>query len=333
MPETLTVFCPLGLANRLRVLLSGLVLARASGRVFKMLWPLTGACAAPFEMLFDSPWNVETVSPQSVEDLPYIPGWFGRLPDLLNSPEKDIIVGHPGWLLRPEQYPAHRRLMEDECAALLAELRPASEIRAQAEAFRRAHFRPQMIGVHLRRGDFVHERPDTAHNSAAALEAVQNFLAEWPNAGILLCSDDGAPRPGQRKPTRTENIQRLFANHFAERLVTFEAPNLDRSQVEAVRQALLEFYLLRQTSAFVGTLGSSFSEMVAFGQTKPHRLTAGAAPGYQIFEMLARKTRLYEILKTLGRRDTGRDLPFPVLWRYYSRAPLRWLRNRWRRQG
>ena len=164
----LTVFCPSGLSNRLRVLLSGLALAEATDRRFEMLWPLTPACAAPFADLFANNLPVTTVEGDAVADLPYISGWFGHLPDLLTVDELHITVGHPNWLIRPKHYSGHDRLMA-RCEALLVELEPTAPIRQAVEIFRRDHFQPTMIGVHLRRGDLLRQRPDTASNTSQAI--------------------------------------------------------------------------------------------------------------------------------------------------------------------
>ena len=122
--KTLTAFCPLGLSNRLRVLLSGLALAEAAGRRFTMLWPITPACAAPFADLFANDWPVQTVDAAALKDLSYVSGWFGELPDLLIDHNPHLVIGHPSWLIRPGQFSAHDRLL-DRCRSLLAGLQPA----------------------------------------------------------------------------------------------------------------------------------------------------------------------------------------------------------------
>ena len=56
--RTLTVVCRYGLCNRLRVLLSGMVLAEATGRSFRVYWPRTPHCHAAFGELFENAWGV-----------------------------------------------------------------------------------------------------------------------------------------------------------------------------------------------------------------------------------------------------------------------------------
>ena len=320
------MFCPSGLANRLRVLVSGLALAEATGRNFKMLWPLTPACAAPFEDLFTNNWPVETVAAGAVTDLPYVSGWFGRMPDLLTAQEINLIIGHPSWLIRPEQFPGHQDLLA-RSKALFAALQPATPIQQQIEVFCRHHFRPSMIGVHLRRGDLLRARPDTANNTAQALVATEQFLQEYPEAGILLCTDDGAPDPQSGRLTQLEGVRTKFTSRYGARIVSPAPGSLDRSSSLAVKHALVEFYLLRACDAFVGTQGSSFSEMVVFGAEMPNVLAAGATAAYTRLEHIARLTGLHALLSSMGQQQLGKQVPFSVLFRYYSRAPLRRLRR------
>lgn len=326
LERTLTVFCPLGLSNRLRVLLSGLALAEATGRRFQMLWPLTPACAAPFTSLFANDWPVATVAADVVADLPYISGWFGRLPDLLTAEEADLVIGHPGWLLRPEQFPGHASLMV-RCQALFAALEPTPPIQQAIADFRQHHFRSTMIGVHLRRGDLLRQRPDTASNTAQAIAAVDHFLESFPDAGIFLCTDDGAviPHGGQR--TRREGVQELFHLRYGDRVVWTTPRSLDRRTSQAIQDAVADLWLLRATDLVVGTQGSSFSQMAIFGRDVPAQLVAGATPGYQWLERWARQLGIYDMLIKHGRQHLGTHAPFPALLRYYATAPYRWARQ------
>lgn len=326
MDKTLTVFCSLGLSNRLRVLLSGLALAEASGRQFTMLWPITPACAAPFADLFANDWPVQTVDASTVAGLPYISGWFGNLPDLLTMPDPHLVVGHPTWLIRPGRFPGHDRLLA-RSQVLFAELQPVAPIQRAVDEFRQRHFRPTMIGVHLRRGDLLRERPDMANNTSQACVAVDQLLYKAPDAGILLCTDDGAidPNTGHTRPR--EGVQEIFRRRYGSRVIWTTPRGLDRRTPQAIQDALVDLWLLRATDLFVGTQSSTFSELVVFARDLPHWLVAGATPGYQRLERLARWSGLYAGLSALGQRQTGSEVPFPVLMHYYGRAPLRWLRK------
>jgi hypothetical protein len=89
------------------------------------------------------------------------------------------------------------------------------------------------------------------------------------------------------------------------------------------QDAIADLWLLRATDLFVGTETSTFSEFAVFGRDISFLLVAGATPGYQRLERLARWSGLYGWLSGLGQRQTGRAVPFPALVRYYGRALLR----------
>lgn len=324
--KSLTVFCPLGLSNRLRVLLSGLALAEASGRRFRMLWPLTSACAAPFAALFANDWPVETVRPEVVAEMPYVSGWFGHLSDLLAASQPDLVVGHPTWLIRPGEYPGHDRL-NDQCQRLFAELTPILAILDRIESFRHDCFQKEMIGVHLRRGDLLRQRPDVAHNTTQAIAALDQFQQAFSEAGIFLCTDDGAIAPDTGRATPREGVREVLSQRYGQRVVWTSPTNLDRNDPRSIQEALIDLWLLRAADAIVGTEGSSFSEMALFGRDVPHLLVAGATPGYRQLEGWARRTGIYEMLIRRGKKDLGIDAPFPALLRYYAVAPYRWARR------
>ncbi len=311
------------MSNRLRVLLSGLALAEATNRQFTMLWPLTPACAAPFSDLFANPWPVATVDTAAIAGLPYISGWFADVPDLLAARESRLVIGHPTWLIRPGQFAGHDRLAA-RCRELFAELQPIPSIRQTVERFRQECFRPTMIGVHLRRGDLLRQRPDVAANSDQALAAVDHYLAEFPDAGILLCTDDGSVEPGTGRTSR-EGVRERFCARYGTNVVWTTPRSLDRGTPAAIQDALVDLWLLRHSDCFVGSEGSSFSELALYGRTLPHVLVAGATPHYQRLERLARWTGVDAALRAHGRRQMGKDLPFPVLLRHYLALPRRWL--------
>ena len=52
-------------------------------------------------------------------------------------------------------------------------------------------------------------------------------------------------------------------------VVTPKPRSLDRHTPEAIEDALIDLWLLRSTDFFVGTVGSSFSEMAMFGRAVP----------------------------------------------------------------
>ncbi len=283
---TLTVSSFRGLTNRLRVMLSGIALAEATGRHLRILWAPTRDCAARFAELFDNPplagvdmshITIEDVPLDAVIDMPSIN--FRRrnhLPDVMTSNKRHIALEYVAWLIDPKQAPHHAPLFQ-RCAELMANLRPIPAIAEQAAKFRAGHFRPTMIGVHLRRGDMVFGYSDRVNNTSQALDAVDRYLDMYPGAGIFLATDDGAIDQHTGN-VHHEGIRDIFQRRYGERVVSTTPRSLDRRSAIAIQDALVDLLLLRATDAVVGTLGSSFSDMAAFGRDVPLTLCAGNAP-------------------------------------------------------
>ncbi len=209
------------------VLISGLALAQATKRRFRMLWPLTPACAAPFDRLFENDWHVVQADAGQVAEVPFIDGLLKRRrPDLLTEPAPCVVIGHVSWLIWPDQFPYHADVAA-RCREIFQELQPVACIREQVDYFRCQSFRPPMIGVHLRRGDYARVRPDAMGNTGEAMIRVDAFLAHDPAAKIFLCTDDGAIDQVTGDVSE-EGVRTRFRQRYGERVV-FTQPRSLRS--------------------------------------------------------------------------------------------------------
>jgi len=320
---SLTVACYGGLSNRLRVLLSGRALAEATGRTFKMLWPLRNMSGAAYEDLFENDWGVVTqpTAPPRAEWLPDIgqnlgQAWF----DIAAAPQPEIAVSSGTWLVVPEFYPSQAPLLR-RCGELFQELRPIPVIRERVAAFRALHFRPTMIGVHLRRAEFLRLMPFSAHNTGPALAAIRKFLQQFPDAGLYLSTDDGGPDPmtGRRQ---YEGVREKLRAAFGPRVVWAEQRTLECGATEGVQDALVDLLLLRSTDAVVGTWFSSFTELAAFGRGVPWvwRRSGGYWRGV---EWALRASGTIAWLRRQSQRHyQGRMHPLSLI-QYYCNSPQR----------
>jgi hypothetical protein len=277
---------------------SGLAVAEATGRSFAMHWPRTRHCEAGFRELFTTDWPVLDIeAPDPSLNRHAVHPWpadAGRR--LLADPRPHFNVGTYTWLIQPELIQP-----DDEVAlrvgrrslALLAELNPRPPLSERVAAFTSSRFRPTMIGVHLRRGDYLHLRPHRAGNTREAMAAVDRLLRVAPEAGILVCSDDGATDVDTAAATRPESLREQFASRYGSRVV-WTSPRLTEGRsVEAVADAVVDLWLLRRTDAVVGTAGSSFSELAVAGRDVPHLFVDGAVPAYRPFALLAHVPKVH----------------------------------------
>jgi hypothetical protein len=311
--RTLTVGAGAGLTARLRILISGLALAEMTQRQFRMLWPLTYHCAAPFDALFINPWNVVTLAESQAEEVKRLPRFASNeLPSLLVSNEPYLARRHMSW----HEFPAESPLMA-RCRTLMNELQPLPQIAEKVDRFREAHCRPEMIGIHLRRGDYVGLRPDKTHNTAKAIEATDAVLEQHPTAGILLCTDE--------EPTShsgDSEVRQRFMSRYGDRLVQTAPSTYDRSNPAAIEDALVDLWLLRSTTALVGSDYSGFSELAVFGRDVPYKMVGDSSAAWKRLAWLSRFGLFKRLIRHLGRREFGVERSLPFLIEHYSR---KWL--------
>ena len=265
--RTLTVAASAGLCNRLRVLLSGMALAEVTGRRFTMLWPQTSDCAASFSELFVNPWPVQSVTHTDWMNLCQTASRERVRYDLLMADAPDLYFWTSHSLLVPQRFPVHKQLRR-RMGELLALMQPTEDIMTRV-MFQSAEFHPHMIGVHLRRGDYRFSEPVMADNTEAAMQAIDAYLAQCPDSGVLLCTDDGAVDQYSGKRLPTEGVRAKFIRRYGERVVSTTPRSLDRREAAAIHDAVVDLWLLRRTDYFVGTVGSSFSGMAVLGRSIP----------------------------------------------------------------
>ncbi len=324
---SLITFCSTGLCNRLRVLTSSLALAEASGRSLQMLWPTSSECTASFQSLFTNDWPVIDRRPHQLPHADRIRTYDDHeIPDLLTSDEAELYVGAYSWLLQPIQF-AHHTAAFKRTQEIFRQLRPTPAIQHAVDDFRNAHFRSRMIGVHLRRGDFMHLRPDLSGNTPEAFAEIDRILSLDPDAGILLCSDDNAEAPPSKPAPLREGLHDKFLARYGDRVVWTTPHTGPKRFTRDSEHALIDLWLLRSTDYFIGTPWSSFSELVAFARDVPSVLVSGGTPKYRRTERLLRYTGMLALLHAINRRQRGRDEPTPFILQRWKQHFLQLLRR------
>jgi hypothetical protein len=304
-----------------------MALAQATQRSFTMLWKPSAACGSSFESLFENRWNVSQDVPfdeQHAYDFSHY-AW-NHFPDLTQASETNVYVRHFGWLYQHTRYPHHAPI-EAAAKQLMCELTLIPPLQERVQDFRRACFRPTMLGVHYRRGDLMRWRPDTTNNLNMAVEAIDRILAEHPDAGILVCTDDGAPNPYTRQAVPSQRVLSHMQARYGNRVVSTGAQTVRDSET-AIQDAVVDLFLLRSTDFFIGTLGSTFSEVAAFGRMIPVIFAAGATDSYARREHVLKRLGLLGWLKQAAHREYGKDVPYPFLFLKYRHRVRRMIQTK-----
>lgn len=268
----LVAACDAGLCNRLRVLLSAMALSEMSGRTLRMVWLPNGACGARFDELFVNQWPVEGRDLCTGYPRYYFGDYWeggvrinGNLIDVLSLPDTRAQVHSYVWLCSPHLNAANQQVLH-RAHSLASELQPIERLAKAIERFKSAFWRPRMIGVHVRRGDFEGETGRKWPRSYDYCKAIDLMLQGDSSTGIFVATDDGAQEGASVPVDLRENVYERLCARYGKRVMKYEARSLARRQREAIEDAVIELMLLRSTSGVVGTSWSSFSELAVVGR-------------------------------------------------------------------
>jgi hypothetical protein len=147
------------------------------------------------------------------------------------------------------------RAFEQELASLFLELEPVRYVSSIVNAIQSTFFTENMLGVHIRRGDFL----ELMRYNGTCITAVEDYircidqhLEVGPFDRLYLATDD------------TDVRVRLRQRYGTQLCVSFEPRSLDRSTVEAIQDALIDLLLLSRSRYLIGTKRSSFSRVASW---------------------------------------------------------------------
>lgn len=276
---TITVPLTSGLGNRLWNIACLATLVERTGQRIAPAWRRTPHFGGRFADLLET--FPTGVLPFAIQD----PDTMAHTPSRIGWPV-ELIRKHLGGLFGRDvnQWELLRALDDDlasapfraRCVELFSLFRPSTPLAARIERFQRDHFRPTMIGVHLRRGDFLRVNPLGAANEAEAIREIDAHLAVDAEAGILLVTDDGAIDPDTGE-ARAGGVRERLLNRYGSRLVMPARHSVDRATSAAAEDAVVDLWLLRNVDRFIGTAWSTFSAMAALGRRIPTTMCVGTA--------------------------------------------------------
>jgi len=222
-----------GMCDRITNILLFQSMAAKFGRRLHWGWPLSGECNCSFHKLFEcSGVEVQDChTPLGIQVTERYRG--GSVDDLSN-----LLARHDKkpWIFVEQGYYGHNF---DDFDLIL---RPAPEVASLVEGFKDRHWRSEMIGVHVRRGDKSSFAPEISRY----FEATDSAVNICPDAGIFLCSDDA-------------QCENEFRMRYGGKVATYPTRTFHRDIEEGIIDALVGLYLLRHTSGVIGSSMSGFS--------------------------------------------------------------------------
>ncbi len=280
-----------GLSNRIKCLISSVDIAKRTGRSVLLYWAKNKDCNSTFSELFEN--NITGISKE-------------ELRKILKSKDSKVILEGGNFLLEDKKYiinelpifsfvdkkqdyhfyktPQEIRL---KIIRYLRTLKIKKSIQEEVEDFYGKRFGGRIVGVHIRKGDFVFVENGVGNVSSERMfiKKIKEEIAKNKETKFFLATED----IGTEK-----RIKELFNN----RLLIYSKKTTAREEEGSVKEALIEMLLLSKTGKILGNFRSSFTEMAwFFGECKPQ------------IEIVIDKTHLKEHLKKI---DEGNNIKMKI---------------------
>jgi len=246
-----------GLANRMRVIAAGSVVAASARLPLHVNWVGDPSCNCGFSELFEVPDGVvvhELGLQKLINRLFHraAPVWV-RLAGGSYLGPKDIElmcsrkVDFSRFDVSGHLYMATCMDFVLDGARHVSMLVPTRSLQLQIERLT-ADFGKLVVGVHIRRTDNTMAQ---AGSPTCAFESMMRTeLAQNPAVRFFVASDD---------LSEEANLRSLFPG----KIVTHQKRSIDRNDPESVKDALIDLYCLSKTSKIIGSFWISFSEVAA----------------------------------------------------------------------
>ncbi len=232
MTDVLYVTKEMGLANRLRGLVSALAYCSRSKLNLHVSWVPNHECPYLFTDLFDVPSNTRFVTGEEIQ----------------KHGEYKIVTSDMGHLchLLPKQ-----GLSYNLAPLLISMLNPIEKIKEKIKNLVKLYDIQKCIGFHIRKTDHVQYA-----NSVGMSTPIEEFkmLAKLSDDNIYLACDD-------------KNVQEEFKKEFGERIKVYKDIENDKDfrQTDG-EHAVADIYLLSLCKSFKGSFASSFTQHVLYLQ-------------------------------------------------------------------
>ncbi len=129
---------------------------------------------------------------------------------------------------------------------MFADFKPKPEILDEVQAVFGAH--DNVIGVHIRRDDHL----EAIRRSPLALfeNTMNEEIKQSPNVKFFLATD-------------SIETQQHMIKLYGDRIIMHQKTSLNRDDVAAIRDAMIDLYSLSKAKKIIGSYGSSFSDVAA----------------------------------------------------------------------
>lgn len=239
--------CPAGLGNRMKCMVSTIKKAQEQEKMPLLYWPVNDRCGCTYDDLFKhKPFAREL----DEEEL-----------DKLKSNVDGLEINKTWTFTSRDEEPLNFKFnkltqkQRDEFVDYFKEFEPTQEIEDVIDVIYYKYSEDlaagNVIGVHIRKGDYNVSFDGRQHISTEKgfIFKMYDLLELNPDYKFLLCTED--------KETE-EKFEKLFGK---DKIIYFHKRARGRGDVAAMKEALIDLYLLSKCDILLGTFLSTFSEV------------------------------------------------------------------------
>ncbi len=253
MIKKLIVANPGGISNRLKCLISMWRLSEKYNKRLYLYWDKNNQCGSEFNELFENKFDLidkEEFGKLSKEDSIISETWrFLTLPNEVPDNFAEIYPTKKGNNIDFE----FRRIplqVRQNILFYLNQLIPVKEVRDNVNWFLKKYDLSNMVGIHVRRGDFLDGREGMGKISTDEkfIEKINLVLKENPSMKFFLCTDG-------------LEVEDKFLKEFGNKIIIYPKTKRDRRSSECAKEGLVDLLLLSRTKHIIGTYRSTFNEL------------------------------------------------------------------------
>ena len=253
-----------GLANRIRVIISGLGFADVVHQELVLIWRNDNSLACDFTDIFEMNnkivlknygWRIELLN--AIKNKRFIKPFFNKILSidfsLFDKDFKEFVWSTGSNNIDFSKLPIKvKNYYFFTChdfyfnRAYLEYLRPVKNIQNRI-AINTAGFTNKTIGVHIRRSDHTLSIKESPLESF--IEIMRNDLSKDKEITFYLATDD-------------EEVELILKNLFPDKILTYPK-EFSRTSVKGIQDAVVDLYSLAASCKIYGSYFSSFSDIAA----------------------------------------------------------------------
>jgi hypothetical protein len=276
-----------GLGGRLKSLVSAIKTSEINNSDLLLYWPKNPPCNCNFSDLFEN--NIKEITKED----------FRRIIkqeniQILNKSEKIkfkkrfILIGDIGFTgfskkdlsFKFEGIPINVR---KDIYDLLNRLKIKEDILKKVNIFLSKFFKKEVIGVHIRKGDFkiIANNVGNVSSDRQFIEEMKREIKLNSKVKFFLATED-------------KETEEKFMEIFKDKIISYPKKTKVREEEGSVKEALIELLLLSKCKKIFGNFSSTFTELAwFFGECKPEIEIVIDKKELEIFKLKERKKKSF----------------------------------------